>query len=506
MKRVVSVQLELIEPRMLFASVHPTDLEQLMVELINRARADPAAEAARYGIALNEGLAAGTLSAAAKQPLAINGFLTDAARDHVQWLLDHDVFQHEGVGGSSPKDRVEAAGYAFTGSWTYGENLAIRGPVYSSTQAAAIENLHRQLFVDEGIAGRGHRVNLLNGSFREIGSGAALGNFTYSGGSTLPSQIVGQDFATSGSNIFLTGVAYSDSITDDNFYTVGEALAGVSIVATRHSDNASFQTTTSSSGGYAFALPAGTYDLSASGGGLGGVVGYDDVVVSSQNVKRDFRPDLATAFAKLSGGKLTVDGTIANDVIGLSLAQSTYTVTLNGSSKSFASSLVSSIDILCGDGNDRIDFSAALVPLYALGGAGADTLIAGAGNDTLTGGGGKDSLSGNAGNDRLGGLTHNDTLCGGAGDDRLYGDDGDDWLLGNAGVDRIWAGVGNDTLEGGSSNDKLYGEAGIDFLHGGKHNDYLDGGTGADSLFGDEGTDSAVTGSLDTRLSIESLV
>jgi hypothetical protein len=53
-----------------FAAINLTPEEQLMLELINRARANPVAEASRDGIDLNEGLAPGTISAAAKQPLA----------------------------------------------------------------------------------------------------------------------------------------------------------------------------------------------------------------------------------------------------------------------------------------------------------------------------------------------------------------------------------------------------------------------------------------------------
>ena len=56
--------------------------EQLMLELINRARLDPAGEAARYGIALNEGLASGTISSTPKQVLAGNEQLGAAAVRH----------------------------------------------------------------------------------------------------------------------------------------------------------------------------------------------------------------------------------------------------------------------------------------------------------------------------------------------------------------------------------------------------------------------------------------
>src|SRR5205085_86105 len=115
--------IEPLEPRRLFAAVVPTNLEQYMVELINRARANPTAEAARYAIALNEGLPAGTISTAAKQPLAINPNLTDGARKHSQWMIDTDVFSHTGSGGSQPDDRMSAAGYTFRVPWSWGENI-----------------------------------------------------------------------------------------------------------------------------------------------------------------------------------------------------------------------------------------------------------------------------------------------------------------------------------------------------------------------------------------------
>ena len=57
----------------------PTDHEQYVLEMINRARLDPLGEAARYGIDLNQGLSGGTLNGTPKQPLAFNPKLIDAA-------------------------------------------------------------------------------------------------------------------------------------------------------------------------------------------------------------------------------------------------------------------------------------------------------------------------------------------------------------------------------------------------------------------------------------------
>ena len=80
--------------------------EQLILELVNRARLDPAAEAVRLGISLNEGLAAGTISNASKQPLAGNAALLAAARGHSQHMINVDQFAHSGIGDGDPQSRM----------------------------------------------------------------------------------------------------------------------------------------------------------------------------------------------------------------------------------------------------------------------------------------------------------------------------------------------------------------------------------------------------------------
>src|SRR6056297_3419162 len=87
--------------------------EQYFLELLNRARLDPASEAARQNIDLNRDLAAGTITTDAEQPLAANALLQLAAKDHSIWMLDADVFDHTGPNGSDPGDRILAAGYEF---------------------------------------------------------------------------------------------------------------------------------------------------------------------------------------------------------------------------------------------------------------------------------------------------------------------------------------------------------------------------------------------------------
>ena len=293
---------EALEARQVFAAVFPTDVEQYLVELINRARANPSAEAARYDIALNEGVSSeNTISTAPKQPLAINPFLTDAARDHSRWMLSNDVFAHEGVGGSDPGERMDDAGYVFAGNWTWGENLAYRSFSGSAPTAANTAQMHEDLFVDEGYPGRGHRVNILSNAFREVGPGVLSGDFDGFNVGMLTT-----DFASTGDDVFLTGVAYEDGNGND-FYTPGEGLSGITIQAVRTSDAAVFATTSWSSGGYSLKLPPGTYTVTGTGALLGATVTYGNVVIGSENVKRDFYPG--------AGGPV-LTGKIFNDLNG----------------------------------------------------------------------------------------------------------------------------------------------------------------------------------------------
>src|SRR5688572_18022424 len=92
--------------------------EQLMLELINRARMDPAAEAKRYDISLNEGPPSKTISSSPKEVLAGNDAIGEAADNHNAWLMANDQLSHsevagtEGFTGVSHVDRMNFAGYS----------------------------------------------------------------------------------------------------------------------------------------------------------------------------------------------------------------------------------------------------------------------------------------------------------------------------------------------------------------------------------------------------------
>lgn len=252
----------------------PTIYETFMLELVNRGRSDPDGEASRYGIDLNEDLAPGTISSDPKPPLVMNELLTDSARAHSQWMLDANIFSHTGSGGSTPHDRMGAAGYAFEGAWTSGENISWSGTTADTLDLAVlVADQHEGLFLSES-----HRTNIMNESFREIGIGQLTGTFDVDGTSFNASMIT-QNFAASGEYHFIGGVVYAD--TDGNsFYTPGEGLGGVSV------DAGALSTSTWGSGGYALALPEGTHSVTFSGGGLSAPV-TRTVTIAGENEKVD---------------------------------------------------------------------------------------------------------------------------------------------------------------------------------------------------------------------------
>ncbi len=184
-----------------------------------------------------------------------------------------------------------------------------------------------------------------------------------------------------------------------------------------------------------------------------------------------------------------------------------------------------------GAGNNRLDASAANIPVTLLGGDGNDTLLGGSQNDSLEGGDGVDvvesfgtnivltdasapgfngdlmtSVEGvqliatgpgsviNASSYTRGPVTiigsfGDDTLMGGAGDDLIIAGSGSDVVTGGPGDDQLFGHSGNDSLSGGSGNDTINGGSGRDSIDGGQNADVLSGGRGPDTIVGGDGDD-----------------
>lgn len=216
--------------------------EQLLIEMINRARLDPEGEAALFGIDLNQGLSTGTLDGSSRQVLAPNQLLHSAAAAHSLWMLEADVFSHTGADGTTPRDRMSTSGYDFMEGSTSGENIAYRGSTGVIDPEALMEQYHhRDLFLSAG-----HRVNMLRDIFREVGVAQEVGVFQ-ANGQAFNVGMVTENFALSGDDVFVTGVSYVDT-NDDSFYSIGEGLAGVGVAVEGQT------TQTQAAGGYAIRL------------------------------------------------------------------------------------------------------------------------------------------------------------------------------------------------------------------------------------------------------------
>lgn len=260
-----------------------TPEEQLIVEMVNRARLDPQAEAALQ----NEPIASGGATTP-QEALAVVPTLSHAARDHSEDMDNREFFAHTNPSNEQPWDRAQAAGHE---NGFVGENIGWIGSTGGVGNAAARAEAHQiNLWESDG-----HQVNMLRPMWSEIGVGYDYGNYTFNGVNYTGSTFATQKFGDTGKT-YLTGVVIDDS-DGDEFYDPGEGQGGVRITA--WNDDGVFATSTWSSGGYALALGPGTYNVAFEGGALDGV--YEtQVTIGSENVKLDVIEDRDVAPAVLT--------------------------------------------------------------------------------------------------------------------------------------------------------------------------------------------------------------
>lgn len=250
-----------------------TATEQLMLELTNRARMDPVGEAKRMGISLNQGLSRDAISTDAKQVLAGSDILLSAARSHSNWMLKTDTFSHFESGRTeTATQRMALAGYDFTGAWSNGENISLVGTKGVLDLTDSIFQQHKNLFLSTS----GHRQNMLGEDHREAGIAQVAGD--YQGYNT---SMVTQNFAATGTNVFITGVVYNDTVSNDNFFTVGEQIAKLRVATEGAAD------TTGAGGGYELNLDGpGKHKVTFTT--ASGAAATVQLTVGSTNVKVDF--------------------------------------------------------------------------------------------------------------------------------------------------------------------------------------------------------------------------
>ena len=269
--------------------------EQMIVELVNRARMDPLEEVDR----LNEGLASGIPNAAV-QPLAVTDALSEASRDHSEDMDNRDFFSHTNPDNDGPGARAIDAGH---GSGFVGENIGWIGSSRAPDAQIRAEAHHENLWESDG-----HQVNLMRDFWTEIGVGYDYGDYRGLDHSTFVTEM----FSDRGET-YLTGVVIDDQDGDD-FYDVGEGQGDVRITAFDGED--AFATATWDAGGYSLALPPGTYRVVFEGGDLDQP--YEtDVTIGNENVKLDVIEDNGGVVASLNAG-VPLPGLVAEDASTLS--------------------------------------------------------------------------------------------------------------------------------------------------------------------------------------------
>ena len=287
----------------------PTANEQLMLEMTNRMRWDPAAElhvltninpgppATWRTPRSNDADVASALTffnvdanALATQwaaltprvaPLAWNGALHNAAAAHNAEMIRYDQQSHQLPSEPGLGPRLVNAGYAYTNA---AEN------VYAYSESVFYGHAGFAIDWGNGPGGiqspPGHRNTIMNANLREVGISITPEN---NPATAVGPLVITQDFGRRSGNAFITGVAYDDAVAPDYFYTPGEGLGGVTVQAlTPGTSTVRGSTTTFASGGYTLQLAPGTYDVRLSGGAFGNrVVTYRDVQLGSSNVKID---------------------------------------------------------------------------------------------------------------------------------------------------------------------------------------------------------------------------
>lgn len=288
----------------------PTNEQQYMLELINRARANGGAEATRLGLSgLQEGPP--TINGQvwtiqnSVQPLSWNPLLINCAQNHATNLNNGDQFfsgqSPHTFGGMTPNQRIAAAGYSMApyngptnnGSFPGPENVAAAisfgsGPYTGTKLIASVLEAHNDLFTDQTVQGRGHRSTTMLAFFREIGVGISVGTDTGPDSQgvirTWDSLYIVQNFGSQSTTApFITGVVYQDT-NGNGFYDPGEGIGGVRVDVA----GSNFFAISSSSGGYSVPVPGnGSYNVTFSGGGLANNSRTVNVA-NSLNAKSDY--------------------------------------------------------------------------------------------------------------------------------------------------------------------------------------------------------------------------
>jgi uncharacterized protein YkwD len=289
-------RIENLEARELLSTVSssqaPSNEAQYMLQVINLVRTNPQAAVQyiqsnitpditltlnHYGVDLNATLNA-LASSKAQPPVAWNAQLAQSAQSHSQDMATNGFQSHNGSDGSTPPQRMQAAGY--TDPTSDGEN------VYAYAQS--VDQAMEAFLLDWGVSDAGHRSNIQQPdvSSRDAYRDAGIGLVAASGPNSTGPLVVTQDFgAQTGEKAQVVGVVFNDA-RGTGSYAMGEGVGNVQLTAVNLATGQVSSTQTWASGGYELALDPGHYQLIASQNDR--VIGSRTIDISNVNIEQDF--------------------------------------------------------------------------------------------------------------------------------------------------------------------------------------------------------------------------
>ncbi len=277
-------------------NLHPDGNEQQFMWLMNRARSNPAHEGfwlAHTGVPEVEsalqywGVDLTVLQNEfngyeAKPPAAFDVRLYNAAKAHSDDLISRDAQDHVGQ-----FDLIDGSGFHYT---------AARGNVFSYTENALYG--HAGFNIDWGTdngdgsgmqEGRGHRLAIMSidrdytnvgiavvaesNPATEVGPLVTTGNFCNANTGHADHH-----------NRFVVGTVWQDANGNEQ-YDPGEGMPGVTIMP----DSGTYFAVTANSGGYAFPIATGSYDVTFSGSGISTPVVRTIAVNSNDSILLDLK-------------------------------------------------------------------------------------------------------------------------------------------------------------------------------------------------------------------------
>lgn len=290
-KRPLSI--ESLETRRLLA-FDPTALEQEMLQLINRFRSDPTGEYSRL-ISSNVPLRSFEAEVTSQldfskvdgamlrselsrlspsPPVAWNEVVYNLAKTQNGTMITKQSQEHfpnlaNTLNNMGVPIEAGTAQNAFFNTVNIGHTPFFVHAAYVIDWAAGAPDAVGGMQKD-----RGHRVNLLNAQFNQVGS------------AITPTSILvnTQMFAKISSAQKLAVGALFEDKNKSGWYEAGEGIGATKIEFKNQASGAILTTNSLTAGGYQVVLPAGTYSVTASGGSLKHAVVIPSLTIGTSNV------------------------------------------------------------------------------------------------------------------------------------------------------------------------------------------------------------------------------